>query len=201
MNSRLNLAMIFLLPAFLLSLALSGQSDQEKAKEQLQQLKNGVLLVRLKTNANSIEAYEQAGLEKEAEAARQKQYQENKEIILSFSQTFDFAPVYFFYSDASDAIRKGQFEGQVFDSKLKPVEIEKLEARPVFTGEFSQTPNTGIKGFVLMNQDMIPLKSPFPFYQRQYVFFSLITLSKAKVVERYNERLHGTYQLWFPEKS
>lgn len=200
MNQSSKFSLIFLIPAVLLSFMLSGQSGMEEARKQLNDLHEGVLLVRLKTNNASIEAMQKAGFDEKAELARQEQYEKNKETILSFSQAFDFAPVYFFYSDDSEAIRQGNLAGNVFGSDLKPVPAEELKGKPIFTGEFTETPNTGIEAFVVMGQDLIPLKSPFPFYQRKHVFFSLITLSQAKVVERYNEKLTSTYKLWFDQE-
>lgn len=131
---------------------------------------------------------------------RERQYRENKEILLSFSQTFDFCPVYFFYSDASDDIRERNFEGHLFDAGLQPVEAS-VVPEIFYSAEFSETENLGIKGLILMDQKLMPLEAPFPFYQRKYIFGGLISMSKARMVEQYNSRLFDTYKMWFPEEA
>ncbi len=177
-----------------------AQYTREDAREDLMQLKNGMLLVRLLTNQTAIESLEAQGRSKEAERLRQQQYLENKEIVLSFSKAFDFCPVYFFYSDASPHIRKGNLEGHLFNAQLEPVYASTLPDT-YYTAEFSQTENLGIKGLIVMNAQLFPLSAPFPFYQRKYVFLGIVALSKAKMVDQYNQRLHGTYRLWFADET
>ncbi len=183
-----------LLFSLCICLSLYGQNDE--ARQHLRQLKNSMLLVRLQTKSMSIEALEAQGRHKQAEALREKQYLENKEAVLSFRNNFDFCPVYFFYSSASDNIREGKFEGQLFNSHFQPLELaEKPDT--FFTAEFGATPRMAIEGLIIMDQEMRPLDPPFPFFQRKHIFFSLVKLSKAKIIARLNHRLHETYQLWY----
>ncbi len=184
----------------LLAISTFGQYTKENAKEDLQQLKNGTLLVRLKTNEASISALEAQGREKEAERMKERLYQENKEILLSFTNAFDFCKVYFFYAPSSEDIRKGNFEGHVFNAQRIPVHPDSL-AGTIYTAEFSETENLGIKGLIVMDGNLFPLKSPFPFYQRKYIALGLIAHSKAKMIDLYNQKLHSTFRMWFPEED
>ncbi len=81
----------------LMSLTAIGQSNLAEAKTKLKQLKEGVILVRLFTNDAKISGLEAAGKTMEARKAAEQQQRENKDILLSFSQVFQFCPVYFFY--------------------------------------------------------------------------------------------------------
>lgn len=173
-----------------------GQSDLDEAKKQLNQLKEGFLLVRLKTDSLKIKALESRNMQKEAERLKRNLYLENKEIILSFDQTFDFCPVYFFYSNHSGEIRKGNVSGFVFDANLRLVDADSLSSRPFFTAEFAKTENLGINALVLMDHFLLPLKAPFPFYERQYVFFSMIRQGKATMAKRFNKKLHEYHEAW-----
>ena len=173
-----------------------GQSDLEKAKIQLNQLKESFILVRLQTDSLKLKALESRGLHREAEILKRRQYLENREIILSFQQTFDFCPVYFFYSNKSDEIRKGNIVGNVFDYELEIVSSEKLQSETFFTAEFAKTENLGINALVLMDHFLLPLKAPFPFYQRQYVFFSMIRQGKGTMAKRFNKKLHEYHEAW-----
>ena len=187
---------VVLLFGLLLSLFSYAQSDIEVAQQQLKDLKQSFILVRLKTNQLAIESMEEKGLTKRAAALRHKVYLENKETILSFYQTFDFCPVYFFYSDKSDDIRNGKLSGNVFNDKLELVDSDLLEKRPFFTAEFSETENLKMDALILMDDFLLPLKAPFPFYQRRFIFFSLWSQGKGTIAKRYNKKLHKYYQLW-----
>ena len=180
----------------LISSIAFGQSDYDEAKERLENLKNGMLLVRLQTSQKQIEAMVDKGLEEEAELLRQEQYEENKESILAFSQVFDFCPVYFFYADKSEAIRDKQLAGNIFNSDL--VVLQSVSELPDFflTAEFAETPNLKIDGVVIMDEQMLPLEAPFPFYQREHIILGLISLSKGSMVERLNARMHDLYNMW-----
>ncbi len=166
-----------------------------RAKEQLILLKENMLLVRLYTDDNKIQALESKGYKEAAEQARQEQYNENRETLLAFKQTFDFCPVYFFYASKSEAITEGKLPGNVFDSELKPVAAEKLKA-DFFIGDFTTTGPTKLSGFIIKDRFFVELDDPFPFYQRKYVFFSLVELSRANMMEEYNKKLWSYYNRW-----
>jgi len=186
----------FLAFTLLWNIAGFAQNEKlEKAKNELLQLKNNMLLVRVQTDMNKIQALESKGFKKRAEKAKKEQYYKNKELLLAFDQTFDFCPVYFFYARNSEAITNGELEGVVFDSQLHEVPAENLKP-DYFIGDFSSTGSTGLTGFILKDRYFVPLEDPFPFYQRQYIFFSLIELSKPSMVEEYNSKLWGYYRRW-----
>lgn len=173
-----------------------AQEPDERARAQLKAMRNGVLLVRLPTRDLAQQALAERNRTEELAKLRQKLYEENKETLLAFRHAFDFCPVYFFYSSHSDSIRQGKLEGVVFNSELEYVEASTFEGKPIFTGEFSQTPKLDIEAFVIMDQDMFPLEKPFPFYQRKFILFSLIELSRARMAEKLNKKLHSYYRSW-----
>lgn len=173
-----------------------AQSDYDMAKERLENFKNGMLLVRLQTSSKQINALEERGKTEEAEEIRKDQYQENKETILAFRQIFSFCPVYFFYSDKSEAIRAKELAGVIFDSELEVLTSTQGLPEYFLTGEFAETPNLKIDGLVIMDEQMLPLEAPFPFYQREHTMLGIISLSKGKMVERLNGRLFDLYDMW-----
>jgi post-segregation antitoxin (ccd killing protein) len=172
--------------------SLRGQSEvsfgsPKTAEEFVQQLRNSALLVRLQDKSVSISTLNEKGMQKEAEALAAEQRRENREILLSFSQIFDFCPVYFFYAKDSEAIRKGNLTGVVFNYNL---EIVKIEIDKFFTAEFAETPDLGIDGLIVKNQNLLALDNDLPFFERRYVFLNLIERSKAEIVEAYNNKLY-----------
>lgn len=184
----------------LMSLTAIGQSNLAEAKTKLKQLKEGVILVRLFTNDAKISGLEAAGKTMEARKAAEQQQRENKDILLSFSQVFQFCPVYFFYSTDSEDIRNGNFEGKVFDASLTLISPTEIKGT-VFTAEFSETQNLGIEGLIIMDSQLFPLEAPFPFYQRKHTLLGMVSLTKSRMVHRLNNKLRDTYALWFPEEN
>lgn len=88
------------------------------AKWQINQLKNGALLVRLKTNQKQIEGLKKMG---KADLATQLEYETmaiNKNIILAFTKYYTFSKVYFFYSQSSDSLLNGKRKGIFIDSNM-----------------------------------------------------------------------------------
>ena len=190
--------MLTLFFALIFSINSLAQSDLSAAKQQLHQMKNGVLLVRLFTEQSKIDGLKAQGKISQAERVAQQQYQINRDILLSFSQVFEFCPVFFFYSKDSEAIRNGDFKGKVFDVSQRLVDPSEIKGT-VFTAEFSETANTGIDGLIIMDDQLFPLSAPFPHYQREHTFFGMVSLPKSKMVHRLNNKLRDTYYLWFPD--
>lgn len=84
-------------------------------------LKNGALLVRLKNNDIALSALRKSGNNVQADKIEKKQVEINRNIIDAFHQQFNFCPVYFFYSNYSEAVKKKDFDNVVFlNDSLQP---------------------------------------------------------------------------------
>jgi hypothetical protein len=90
----------------------------EIAKWQINQLKNGALLVRLHNNKTLLESLRKMG---KADLATQKEYEMlaiNKNIMMAFKRQYNFSAVYFFFSSSSDSLLKGARSGIFLDTNL-----------------------------------------------------------------------------------
>lgn len=88
------------------------------SKWQINQLKNGALMVRLHTNKTLIEGLRKMG---KADLATQKEHEMmaiNKNIVLAFSKNYTFSKVYFFFSQFSDTLLNGARSGIFLDTNL-----------------------------------------------------------------------------------
>jgi len=194
------------------------QQAQEIMVQQIMQLKDGVLLVRLQTRENSIRVLNQAGKTEQADKIKNRQRKYNMKIYAAFKECFTFCPIYFFFSNYSDSIRNGHAGGIVFlnenleadtgiklgNSKFLTAEFGALEkdTTKYFTGQylyagehglerrnqFSTGPNFGFPALKIMSDQLVQLKKPFPYYVR--TFESLpIKRRVSKTVERMNSKL------------
>ena len=91
-----------------------SEIDQMNSERQIKELKENVLLVRLRTRQPVIDALVKAERNEEAKKVELDQLQKNQEIIAAFDQYFDFCPVFFFRSNYSEYIIKNQLDSIVF---------------------------------------------------------------------------------------
>ncbi|PIX32598.1 MAG: hypothetical protein COZ21_12805 [Bacteroidetes bacterium CG_4_10_14_3_um_filter_31_20] len=110
---------------------------KRKSKEQIQQLKNGILLIRLKTSENKINALIEMGKIEKANKIKTKQYIENKAILATFKNRFKFCKTAFFYSNKSKYIQENKFSNIFLnDSLLIDSTIVIDSKKPIFIAEF-----------------------------------------------------------------
>ncbi|MCE3280522.1 MAG: hypothetical protein K0S44_2713 [Bacteroidetes bacterium] len=149
-----------------------AQSSRDKAVADILMLKEGALLVKLKTSENLINGFIRAGKQEEADKVKAEQEATNRDIARAFSKHFNFCKVYFFYSGQSTAIKNGDL-GALMNTDL--------EADPSFNsvnyliGEFGESATTKIDGFIMQDRNLVQLESPFPF---------LIRSNKSGVISR-----------------
>jgi hypothetical protein len=181
------------------------------AKAQINLLKNGgALLVRLKTNANTIAKLKTAGNIDLATQVERETRLRNKNIVRAYLKEFTFCPVYFFNSDCSDSVKhknlanifldsnltidpsiicKANFyliaeQGAIYESSLGIVSESKAN-----TAIERGTPSKEVS-IVIKNRYFIQLHKPFPYYQKGY------SLKKryADYVEKINVSLEKYYE-------
>jgi hypothetical protein len=156
------------------------------AKAQINLLKNnGALLVRLKTNANTINRLKAAGNIDLATQIERETLLTNKIIIGSYLQEFTFCPVYFFYSQFSDSVKNKKLAGVFVDSNLvinpsivcnasfyliaesgqvnnSSLGIVSIEQAPVAIERGTPSRTAPI---IIKNRFFIQLHKPFPYFQ------------------------------------
>lgn len=180
-----------------------GKINKVKSYNQIKELKNGVLLVRLKTRKKSIAALENKGNSEMAYALRAKQKMFNARLIESFRQYFTYCPVYFFYSDESKKVLEREFEAINFVSPPTVEDFNKLKNATFFTAEFGNIQQNitdyrdssnqitytygsdlNSMALVIMDHNFRQLQSPFPFASRaRDVSFELIQTLETSLLE------------------
>jgi hypothetical protein len=178
---------------------------------QIENLKNGVLIVRLSTKYQTIRALVSAGHDERAKQVEKELELYNASIIQGFKATFDFCNVYFFESQYSERVLEGKYDRITFvDSLIIDEAIDlKTENTPVFVAEFSslqpdtvqdksgnrQAANTnlGISALIIKSDQFIQLMDPFPYYVREYKGMIGIDREPPKAIAKMNEKLHAFY--------
>jgi hypothetical protein len=114
---------------------------------QINELKNGALVVKLKTNKNLIDELEKQGNKDLAEEKRLEAYFINKNIMEAFKDNFKFCKLYFIYSSASDSLLNGTRKGIFLDSALRPSTAIEMNEKFYLLAERDYVYNSSI-GFV-----------------------------------------------------
>ena len=156
-----------------------------EAAKNIDNLKEGALLIRLKTRSKSLKAYEKAGATYVANKIRKKRDTENKKIMALFDEYFDFCPTYFFYTDDTDVILSGECENVFLNRELKKDKNIVLDKDFYLIAEFDVLleeklwPDSVLaannqnkvyqhqalnKVIVIKDKNFEQLKDPFPFY-------------------------------------
>ena len=87
---------------------------KQTARQQINQLKEGAILVRLMTKKNSILALRYSGREEQADRIECEQIEFNKRVICAFKKNFSFCKVYFFFNDNSLIVKDKKFNNIFF---------------------------------------------------------------------------------------
>jgi hypothetical protein len=157
---------------------------------QINKLKEGALIIRLRTNKTAIDALLAQGnttLAKEKEA---ETYIINKNIVQAYTNNFTFCKLYFMLSSSSDSLLKGMRSGIFLDTNLLVNPSIELKESYYLIGERDYAYNSSIgfvkedsaklvreggnpvreMGVVIKNCYGHQLKNPFPYYIKDKTF-------------------------------
>lgn len=186
---------------------LLAQSNRLIAIQQIADLKNGALVVRLKTNDKSVEAYRRNGRNDIADRIIADRKIQNQKIVDAFRNNFDFCKVYFIHAVSTNRLLEGATDiflndAMELDTSIRLKETYFLLAeygtvtanmrsdeyhyKNVGKTEPSSTATTSSAIFI-SDTTLTQLKEPFPFYQ------VVILENYNKAVSRLNNALHRFY--------
>jgi hypothetical protein len=157
---------------------------------QINELKKGALVVRLKTNKLLIDNLIKQG---NSDLARQKEleiYAINKNTVFAYLDNFNFCKVYFMFSNSSDSLLAGQRSGIFLDTALNvnPTIVMNESFYILAERDFAYNSSIGFvkedsaklvveKGnpvkemsVILKNKYGHQLKAPFPYYVKEKNF-------------------------------
>jgi len=183
-------------------------SNRYYAAQEIKALKHGALIVRLKTNDKSVDAYRKAGQNAIADKIVEDRVALNLKIMDAFKYNFSFCKVYFIYAKNTDALLK--HEPNIFlNSNLLPDSTIKLkedyfliaeygsftENERVdefhYSGVYTTQPSSSTAGsnaLVIMDTTLTQLQEPFPFVVPVYLG------GYNKAVEQLDRQLTKSYE-------
>jgi len=187
-----------------------------QARKDINDLKNGVLIFRLKTNDRAIKKLEQILNNPATSEASKKRISErtmpnlkasaeklNDKLKRAFAEAYDFSAVYFMPDNCTNALQNGDQITCLTDADGNAVSEDVLKDKIVFLADFSELENdktSRIKGLIISDKNSRRLAPPFPYFQKRGgVFINLssntITPKDAlKMIEIWNAKLHAFFK-------
>ena len=131
--------------------------DVELAEKYINEMKDGAVLVRLKTSKLQIDKLLEMGKLDLAKEKVMLQRKKNLEIVTAFSEHFKFCRVYFFHSNNSELVKENRTRGFFLDANLNVDETIRVIEKNVFVVDigdlFFDTFSSHSEGIGVMNQN------------------------------------------------
>ncbi|MGB0805084.1 MAG: hypothetical protein ACPGRC_00250 [Salibacteraceae bacterium] len=183
----------------ILLMGFSLPQNKTEAYSHIQNLKKGVLLVRLHSQDAMIAKMKHF----RQDVARVKKIKEihekNKETYLAFSSVYDFSDLRFFNGRDSKKVRDGDYSNIFLDDNLEiDTSIKIPQNVPVYVLDVGDIffPNMSghQEGVIIMNTIMEPLKKPFPYYVRKRSGMAIIKRTDLDMAVILNNSLKTFYK-------
>ena len=194
----------------------SPNQRKMQARQHIKSLKNGVLIVRLKTNDKALKKLERilnnpATKEKNKQRIRERTMPDlkasaetlNNKLIRAFAEGYDFSALYFMPDTCTNALQNKLPLTCLTDANDNVVSGEAIQDKTIFLADFSELENdktSRIKGLMISNKESERLMPPFPYFQRSggvFVKLSSSTINSKdalKMVKRWNKKLHDFFE-------
>ena len=171
--------------------------DVELAEKYIKEMKDGAVLVRLKTSKLQIDKLLEMGKLDLAKEKVMLQRKKNLEIVTAFSEHFKFCRVYFFHSNNSELVKENRTRGFFLDANLNVDETIRVIEKNVFVVDigdlFFDTFSSHSEGIGVMKQNFELLIKPFPYYIGKSRVLPVFKRSTSELVELLNEELNAFY--------
>ncbi len=143
------------------------------ARQQINDLKQGTLVVRLRTQQFKIDALNTIDRPQTAKKITQQQRQINLQLVQDFKNNYTFSnqKTVFFYSTQTNDFKANNWQNLFLNDSLEADPNIKIDtSKPIFVAEIapieSQNQSLGITALLIMDRNLMQLKPPFPFYVR-----------------------------------
>jgi hypothetical protein len=192
---------VFLISLFFgLSLFGNAQTPAEKvAYSHIVDLKSSVILVRLQTQDIVLDKMKRMRQNNLLRAKIQEINSHHLAVYRAFSSAFSFTEVYFFYGRNTEQIKNREWEGLFVDSSLKynsSITLPKdtsfyvIDVGDIYFDAFGGH----FEGMVVLDENFVPLKKPFPYYVRRRSGMTIIKRTDLEMATIFQKEFENFYQ-------
>jgi hypothetical protein len=165
--------------------------DRVQSEQAIQQLKEGVLIIKLISDRKKIDVLKQQikanpndrKTQKELTRTIEHRNDFNQNLINGIKMEYSFSQVYYMYDYYASKLVQGVRTGIFLDDQLQPIDIN-LKDKSIFVLGEGKAGESGIQAFIVHSDNMKPLAKPFPYYFKRNdffkVFFSIFDSKSSK---------------------
>lgn len=159
----------------------SGDNGTVTAKEAINILKDGYLLVRLTSDKRKIEELERQVLASPSDKkiAKRLAYtlayraEFNEKLRDGLTQYYDFSKVLYFYDYDAKKLLAGDKSGIFLNENFEVDPEIRLDTDDFLVLSEGAAGDSGIDAYIVHDSEMNPLEKPFPYYYRRNDFFKV----------------------------
>ncbi len=159
---------------------LTREEMESRAVQAIKDLEEGVLVLRLPSNAKKIKAMQDMlssdisqkdkdRIKKQVNSIKEQTRQENQAYAKAFAENFNFAPVYIIYDTSTTALLSGAAGEYLLNTDMEPVSSSKIAGKPILIarlGRTNRSNTSGAEAIILMDTNLDDLTNPFPYAAR-----------------------------------
>ena len=168
---------------------IKGKTNKSIAEQAIIDLRDGALVLRLKSKHNKITKLEELlakpdidekdrkKLEKELANTIRERDLFNTELVASFVAHYKFSAIYFMYDTSSVVLKNGGKSGFLLDQDLKvdpEITITQDSFFVIYSGTLDVTDRTGLEALIILDCRFEIIPSPFPYYVKVNNFWSTL---------------------------
>lgn len=179
---------------------------------QINELKDGVLIVRLKSNNRKINALQESiaknpnanpNLKSQLDAALIETKEVGEAMMEAFANEYSFSEVVFMHDTATVALRNGMRKGLFLNEKLEIIPTKSIEGR-FFCLLGIGNSASGAEGFKVLDENLELLAAPFPYFVHvnnlSYLMNTLFgseTLARKRLYTRLAKKLQKNFDIHY----
>lgn len=167
---------------------LGSERRTTMAEQAIKDLKNGVLVVRLKTGDKKLEALrrvakspnvsnsDKARFQQKVKDHQEKVRLENEWLVSSLKKNYSFSEMLFMLDTSAHELKMGKQNGVFLDENLQPNPNISLSNKPylvLYHGQTISRVKSSSEGLVILDAGLQELVDPFPF------FIGITTIKRA----------------------
>ncbi len=151
----------------------------QRSQKAIEELKNGVLIVKLPGNNKKISELERLSQSSEVDEGRKKKLKKqlaatknetiqlNKWLMEAFLSEYKFSDMLFMFDTSFHFFKEGLKNGYFLNQNLEVDTAIHLDQRPIYfvrLGHTDSSEGLGIEALVIADSSFEDMKSPFPYY-------------------------------------
>ncbi len=213
-NVPVIVAILFVIPLQTFCQVISDKPESQRAYQAIQELKNGVLILRLNSEkeklekieimiqSTTLEAKDRARLERISKETIWVRDQQNTALVKAFRKFYSFSDVLFLFDFNVPELKSPGSKPLFLNDLLETDSSKNLADRPYYIVSFGRRLNSPtaseVEGLLVVDKNIVEMEKPFPFFVNQVKSLFQPPHSESyyqKLLTKFNRALSRFYEM------